>query len=193
MHIGWMYLVPLVVFMIVKARQYYLAPAYPMLYAAGSVWGQEWLDHLQANRARKIRVAVWAALVLDILVTAAVALPIEPINSGWGRIVMKINGDYRDEIGWPELMQTLAQIRNSLPEGERARTAVLAANYGEAGAINLFGPQFGLSPVISGGNSFWTHGYGDPPPETVIVVEIFHARVRRKEFHVMPVGGENLE
>jgi hypothetical protein len=94
----------------------------------------------------------------------------EPVNSGWGRIAMRINGDYRDEIGWPELMQTLAQIRNSLPEAERARSGILAANYGEAGAVNLLGSQYGLAPVISGGNSFWALGYGDPPPETVIVV-----------------------
>ena len=177
--LGWMYLVPLAIFMIVRARQYYLAPAYPMLYAAGSVWGQEWLARLRAGRARAIRAAVWSALAVDILLTAAVALPIEPINSGWGRIAMKINGDYRDEIGWPELMQTLAQIRNSLPEAERARTAVLAANYGEAGAINLLGPQYGLPAVISGGNSFWAHGYGDPPPETVIVVGFSRAFVER--------------
>lgn len=176
---GWMYLVPLGIFMIVKARQYYLAPAYPMLYAAGSVWGQEWLAQLRKEKARLIRATAWTALAVNILAAAAVALPVEPIDSKWGRIAMKINGDYRDEIGWPELMQTLAQIRNSLPEAERARTAVLAANYGEAGAINLLGPQYGLPPVISGGNSFWTHGYGDPPPEIVIVVGFSRPFVER--------------
>jgi hypothetical protein len=168
--LGWMFVVPLAIFMIVKARVYYLAPAYPMLYAAGSVWGQEWLASLHVTRARMIRGIAWAALAIDIAAAAAVALPLERINSGWGRIAMRINGDYRDEIGWPELMQTLAQIRDSLPEAERARTGILAANYGEAGAVNLLGPQYGLPPVISGGNSFWAHGYGDPPPETVIVV-----------------------
>jgi len=168
--LGWMYLIPLTIFMIVRARQYYLAPAYPMLYAAGSVWGERWLAMLHSRRARMIRAVAWTALAIDIALAAAIALPMEPVNSGWGRIAMKINGDYRDEIGWPELIQTLAQIRNSLPESERARTGILAANYGEAGAVNLLGPQFGLPPVISGGNSFWAHGYGDPPPETVIVV-----------------------
>jgi hypothetical protein len=177
--LGWMYLIPFAIFMIVRARQYYLAPAYPMLYAAGSVWGQEWLAHLRAKKARIIRITAWTALAINILAAAAVALPVEPIDSKWGRIAMKINGDYRDEIGWPELMQTLAQIRNSLPESERARTGVLAANYGEAGAINLLGSQYGLPPVISGGNSFWTHGYGDPPPETVIVVGFSRQFVQR--------------
>jgi hypothetical protein len=177
--LGWMYLIPLTIFMIAKARQYYLAPAYPMLYAAGSVWGEQWLTTLRARRARVIRAVGWTALAIDIAVAAAIALPMEPVNSGWGRIAMKINGDYRDEIGWPELIQTLAQIRNSLPEAERARAGILAANYGEAGAVNLLGPQYGLPPVISGGNSFWAHGYGDPPPETVIVVGFSRKFVER--------------
>jgi hypothetical protein len=177
--LGWMYLIPTAIFTIVKARQYYLAPAYPMLYAAGSVWGERWLTTLRAERARMIRAIAWTALAIDIALAAAIALPMERVNSGWGRIAMKINGDYRDEIGWPELIQTLAQIRNSLPESERPRTAVLAANYGEAGAVNLLGPQYGLPPVISGGNSFWAHGYGDPPPETVIVVGFSRAFVER--------------
>jgi hypothetical protein len=177
--LGWMYLIPLTIFMIVRARQYYLAPAYPMFYAAGSVWGERWLATLRAERARMIRAIAWTALAIDIALAAAIALPIEPVNSGWGRVAMKINGDYRDEIGWPELIQTLAQIRNSLPESERAHTAVLAANYGEAGAVNLLGPQYGLPPVISGGNSFWAHGYGDPPPETVIVVGFSRKFVER--------------
>jgi dolichyl-phosphate-mannose-protein mannosyltransferase len=168
--LGWMFLVPLAIFMIVKARGYYFAPAYPMLYAAGSVWGQDWIASLRTQSARVVRAAAWTALAIDIAVVSVIALPLAPINSRWGRTAVKINGNFRDAIGWPELVRTLAQIRNSLPEAERERTGVLAANYGEAGAINLLGPQHGLPPVISGGNSFWAHGYGDPPPETVIVV-----------------------
>jgi hypothetical protein len=168
--LGWMYVVPLALFLIVKARAYYLAPAYPMLYAAGSVWGMEWLTSLRAGWARSIRTFVWTALAIEIAIVAAFTLPIEPINSPWWNIAIKTNGDYRDQIGWPDLVQTLAQIRDSLPEAQRARASVLAANYGEAGAVNLLGPRYGLPPVISGGNSFWAHGYGDPPPETLIVV-----------------------
>jgi hypothetical protein len=168
--LGWMFVVPFVIFMIAKARPYYLAPAYPMLYAAGGVWGEEWLATLRARWARTISAIAFTALVADLVLVAAVALPIMPVNSAWWRVAVKFNGHIRDEIGWPELVQTLAQIRNTLPEAERARTSVLAGNYGEAGAVNLFGPQYGLPPVISGGNSFWAHGYGDPPPGTLIVV-----------------------
>src|SRR5579863_269796 len=177
--LAWMYLIPLALFFIFKARIYYMGPAYPMLYAAGCVWGERWLSSLKTGFSRTIKVLAYTALSFDILLVSAFTLPIAPINSrAWG-ITSKLNGDYRDEIGWPEIVQTLAQIRDSLPESERARTAVLAGNYGEAGAINLFGPQYGLPPAISGGNSFWAHGYGDVPPETVIVVGFSRQFVER--------------
>jgi len=47
---------------------------------------------------------------------------------------------------------------------------ILTANYGEAGAIDLYGPQYGLPPALSGVNSYWRHGYPNPPPETLIVL-----------------------
>jgi 4-amino-4-deoxy-L-arabinose transferase-like glycosyltransferase len=177
--LGWMFIVVLAIFLVVKARGYYFAPIYPMLYAAGSVWGQERLASLRAQSARTIRAIAWTVLALDIALAAAIALPVAPINSGWGRFAIGINHNFGDAIGWPELVQTLAQIRNSLPEAERGHAVVLAANYGEAGAVNLLGPQYGLPPVISGGNSFWVHGYGDPPPETVIVVGFSRSFVER--------------
>jgi hypothetical protein len=53
---------------------------------------------------------------------------------------------------------------------ELEHLAILGTNYGEAGAINLYGPQYGLPQAISGVNSFWVRGYGDPEPQTVIVI-----------------------
>ena len=75
-----------------------------------------------------------------------------------------------EALGWPELAQTVAKIRDSLPAQERTHLGILAGNYGEAGAIDLYGPRYGLPAAISGINSFWLRGYGDPPPETLIVV-----------------------
>ncbi len=167
--LGWMYVVPLVIFVIAKGRGYYLAAAYPMLYAAGSVWGERWVGRLRKGWAAALRALAWTALTVDILFVAAVLLPIAPVNSAWGRVAFKIQGDYREEIGWPELVETVAQVRDSLPQEERARLGILAANYGEAGAIELYGPRYGLPQPISGVNSFWYRGYGDPPPETLIV------------------------
>ncbi len=168
----WMYIVPLVLFIIAKGRSYYLAAAYPMMFAAGSVWGEHWLAGMKRVWANVVRVLAWLALLTDIAIVASITLPISPVNSKHWNVASKINGDLVEEIGWPELVQTVAQIRDSLPAEDRARLGVLAGNYGEAGALNLYGPNYGLPTAISGINSFWQRGYGDPPPETLIVVGI---------------------
>jgi hypothetical protein len=168
--LGWMYLTPLVIFVIAKGRAYYLAAAYPMLYAAGSVWAERALVCVGSTLQKLIRVLVWAALLTDVVIMGAITLPIAPANSTWAAHAMKINGDFREELGWPELVQTIAEIRDSLSAEERAQLGILTGNYGEAGAVNLYGAQFGLPRAISGVNSFWQRGYGDPPPQTLIVV-----------------------
>jgi len=168
--LGWMYVVPLVLFIIAKGRSYYLAGAYPMLYAVGSVWGERWLASMRPAWRSVLRAVAWTALVSDIAITAAFTLPIAPLNSAWFQRAARIQGDFREELGWRELVGKVAEIRDSLPAQERTRLGVLAANYGEAGAINLYGPEYRLPQAISGINSFWQRGYGDPPPETLIAL-----------------------
>jgi hypothetical protein len=170
--LGWMYVVPLLLFVVAKGRGYYLAAAYPMLFAAGSVWGEQWLPSLRDSWASAVRVVAWTALLLNIAFAIAFTLPIAPVNSAWWKRAVKVQGDFREELGWPELVQTVAQIRDSLPAQDRTHLAILAGNYGEAGAIDLYGPRYGLPAAISGINSFWARGYGDPPPETLIVLGI---------------------
>jgi hypothetical protein len=93
---------------------------------------------------------------------------------------MKTNGDLKEEVGWPEMTAEVARIWRSLPAAQRARTAIYCANYGEAGAIDVYGPALGLPNAISGINSFWARGYGDPPPETLIVLGGRAERLRRR-------------
>ena len=166
---GWMYVVPLLLFIIAQGRGYYLAAAYPMLYAAGSVWGEQKLAAVRQAWANVVRSMVWLALLADIALVAAITLPMAPVNSGPWRFASKINGDLREELGWPELVETVAQIRDQLPAEDRAHLGILAGNYGEAGALNLYGPNYGLPTAVSGTNSFWLRGYGERPPQTVIV------------------------
>ena len=175
----WIYLVPFLLFLIAQGRGYYLAPAYPALYAAGGVCLEQYLDRLRRGWSLAVRAVVWIALAADIAIAAAVTLPIAPINSQWWIAVAKINDDLPEEIGWPELVETVAQIRDSLPEADRAHLGILAGNYGEAGAINLYGSRYRLPQAISGTNSFWARGYGDPPPETVIVLGISRESLER--------------
>jgi hypothetical protein len=112
----------------------------------------------------------WTGLAAGGAVAAAVILPLTPVNSPWWIAVNKGNDTFREEIGWPELVDTIAGIRDSLPPEERAHAGILAGNYGEAGAVDLYGPTRGLPKAISGVNSYWLRGYGDPPLQTLIVV-----------------------
>jgi hypothetical protein len=167
--LGWMYLVPLLIFVIAKGRGYYLAPAYPMLYAAGAVVCESYFVNMQRGPARILRPALWAALLISILGATLIALPLAPVGSRWWYAATQIDTALPDEIGWPEFVSTIAQIRDSLPVDKHSRVGVLAGNYGEVGAINLYGGRFGLPHAISGVNSSWQRGYGNPPPETLIV------------------------
>jgi hypothetical protein len=165
-----MYFLPLVILFLAKGRDYYLAPAYPMLYAAGGVWTERWLTCLAIARARPIRAAVATALGMSILGGMAVALPLAPIQSHWFRMADQINVTLRDEIGWEEFVAQLAQIRDSLSADSRAQLGILVENYGEVGAVNLYGPAYELPRAISGVNSSWERGYGNLAPKTVIIV-----------------------
>jgi uracil-DNA glycosylase len=115
----------------------------------------------------------WAkqgVLLLNSVLVASVVLPIAPVNSPWWKKMVQQNNDLREEIGWQELVENVARIRDSLSPEDRARVKIFCGNFGEAGAINLYGPRHGLPPAICPVNSFWERGYGDPPPETLIVV-----------------------
>ncbi|HUL15298.1 MAG TPA: glycosyltransferase family 39 protein [Terriglobales bacterium] len=168
--LGWMYVVPLLLFIVAKGRSYYLAGTYPMLYAAGAVWGEQWLVSLRRGWAAAVRVLVRAALIADVVIIFAVVLPVAPVNTRWWRTELSVNGDLREEFGWPELVETVAKIRDSLSPQDRVHLGVLVGNYGEAGAIDLYGPRYNLPHAISGINSFWLRGYGNPPPQTLIVM-----------------------
>jgi 4-amino-4-deoxy-L-arabinose transferase-like glycosyltransferase len=164
------YIGPFLLFAIARGRGYYLLPAYPVLYAAGAVA----LERALAHRARPLRVAVrsivLAAMLVDAAAVAWAFLPIwKPGSPGWNW-QMKNNSDMADEVGWPEFVAQVAAVRDTLSSEDRQRLAILANNYGEAGALSLYGPQYGLPTPISSTNGFHDRGYGPYEPETVIVV-----------------------
>ena len=165
-----LYFVPLILFVIAQGRGYYLAPTYPLLYAAGSAW----LTAAVAQRKPFWRQLTWSvaliAVALNIATVIYLVMPVAPVGTAWWRTALKTNDDLAEEFGWPELVETIAKVRDSLSEEERSRVTIFAANYGEAGAVNLYGPKFHLPSAVSGVNSFWARGYGDPPPRTLIVI-----------------------
>jgi 4-amino-4-deoxy-L-arabinose transferase-like glycosyltransferase len=173
--IGWMFVFTFAILWAAKGREYYMGPAYPMLLAAGAVMWERWRP--------VARGFMLGALGLGCLVTPLL-LPIAPINSTlWNKVTSK-SYDFREEVGWPDLVDTIAGIRDSLPAG----AGILAGNYGEAGAIDLYGPAHGLPNAISGINSYWLRGYGNPPPQTLIVVGLSHDFLERN-FNSCELGG----
>ncbi|MEO7723512.1 MAG: glycosyltransferase family 39 protein, partial [Chthoniobacterales bacterium] len=177
--LGWMFLVPLLLFFLARGRFYYMAPAYPMLFAAGATLWEKWLAGRRPAAARVGHGATWTALGGGAAFSAVTMMPIAPINSvGW-RLTSKIHDNFTEQIGWPELAATVAEIYQALPPTERAKTAILADNYGEAGALNLYGRARGLPEVISGINSYWWRGYGATPASTVILVGFSRASAEK--------------
>ena len=77
---------------------------------------------------------------------------------------------YADEFGWQEMVEKVAKVYNSLPPEERARTAIFANSYGQAGAIDYFGPKYGLPKAISNHQNYWYWGPRDYTGESVIVL-----------------------
>jgi hypothetical protein len=168
--LGWMALVPFAILVVARGRGYYAAPLYPMLLAAGAVQLQAFIDCMSAAKWRR---AAWGAVVVLLAAGTAMApvvLPLVPVNSrAWAR-VNELNGDFREEFGWPELAREVARIRDGLTAEERAQTGIWASNYGEAGALDLYGAQYGLPQVWSAANSFWLRGPYGPTPQNMIVV-----------------------
>lgn len=168
--LGWMFVTPLLLLWLAQGRDYYLGAAFPMLFAAGAVWGEGWVHRLQPRPARWVRATGVVLFVLGALVSALLVLPLAPVNSPVWNIANSVHDNFREMIGWPELVETVSGIYAKLPPEERAHTAIFTANYGEMGAIDLYGPAYGLPQAITGINSGWERGYGDPPPQTVIVL-----------------------
>lgn len=168
---GWMYVVPFSLLVLAQGKGYYLAAAYPMLAAGGAVWWEGRLTSKDNQRRARIwRRMTWIVLSIFAALLIATELPVAPLGSTWWDVISKNNAELKSEVGWPELAQQVTKAYNSIPADEKAGAAILAVSSGEIGSIDLYGPAYGLPKVISGFDSYWQYGYGDPPPKTLIVV-----------------------
>jgi hypothetical protein len=154
----------------VKARFYYTAPIYPVVLAAGSVAFGNWLRTAKPVTAKVFNGLQWTAIALNGAVFAVFVMPIAPFGGAAWHVTSKLHDQFREQIGWTDLADTVAGVYNALPTEERAKTGILTGNYGEGGALNLYGPALGLPHAMSGTNSFWYRGYDPREPQTVIVV-----------------------
>jgi len=186
---GWMFVTALGLFLVLQGRGYYMAPAYPMLLAAGAVVWERRMAAASPESARGRRILQWSALAAGAALSIAVVVPIPAVGSGWWNFANKVQDDWREEIGWPELVAEVARVRDSLPAEERSQVAIMAGNYGEAGAIDLYGGRYSLPQAICGTNSFWLRGYGKTEPRTLIVTGLSRTYLE-KHFDSVELAGQ---
>lgn len=180
--LGWAWLFTAAIIVALSPRVYYLFPAFPVLAAGGGAMWESWLA---APRARWLRVALPALLIFSGMVIAPIAIPVLPpetyirytqaIHLEQPRIETHKLGPlpqlFADQFGWEEMTATVAGVYNSLSPDIRALTAIYCQNYGQAGAIDLFGPKYGLPAAISGFQNYYFWGPRNYSGESMIVVE----------------------
>ncbi len=167
--LGWSYLIVVAAFMIGDGKSYYPLPFYPILFAAGAV---DW-ERVKSAWRRRERAALVAAAVISGLIIAPWAVPVLPVDTflryqGAFPQFFHVQTErdatavlpqlYADMFGWENLASAVAHVYHALPASEQPDCAILAGNYGEAGAIDFYGPALDLPKAISGHNSYYDWG-----------------------------------
>ena len=187
--LGLIYVAVFLLLTFQQAKAYYLAPIYPMLLAGGAVAIGRSIERRGTGGAGRAPVWPKAAIVTALLaggaITAPLVLPILPIETfiryqtlfgGAGAVkeerhaMGRLPQHYADMFGWEEMVAAVARVYHRLSPDEQARCAIFTSNYGEAGAIDLLGPKYGLPKAVSGHNSYYLWGPGDRPVQVVITV-----------------------
>ena len=204
---GWLFLSVFLVQIGMQSKPYYLAPAYPPLFAAGGLL----VERLSSRKPWFARAAL-AELGSAVLVGALLSLPVLSLERtdrllagviGWAVPPIALTHDLHDEYGWREQAEAIARFRDTaLTSDERSRAIVLTGNYGEASAVQFFGPQLDLPPAASGHMNYylWNLPVAEPTAviayglsaktlngifeEVVLVGQIDHSLAHPKERHV---------
>jgi hypothetical protein len=169
----------LAVFLAQRSKPYYTMPAYPVLLAAGGVVLERWAPW-QHWWGRLVQTFVLVFGILLVPVTLPV-LPAERVPAHLARLGISVESGERhrkgtlpqhfaDMFGWDTLADDVARVVARLTPGERATARIYAQNYGEAGALEYYGPSRGLPPVVSGHNAYWHWGPGPDNGGLVIIV-----------------------
>ena len=168
-------------------KAYYGAPVYPMLFAAGAlaiaVAFPAWRTDALGLWRRRIALAVGALMLLLWPVALPIALPIlspertaryiaalgarGSTTTNYGT-TLALPQDFADMLGWQSMVAALAEEWRAMPESVRADAVVLAGSYGRAGAIDFYGPRYGLPKVVSPAGSYWFFGPGTKPGRIVL-------------------------
>ena len=143
-------------------------------YAVGCVPVAEWAA---GQRIRRALLAV--ALLVDAGLAAVISLPLVPLSELGHSGVPALNSTVGDQVGWPAYVGQVAQAYQTLSADERRDGVVVTSNYGEAGAIDRFGPALGLPAAISGHNELFRQAR--PPDRPVTLLAVGGGALRRAQ------------
>jgi 4-amino-4-deoxy-L-arabinose transferase-like glycosyltransferase len=201
--LGWTYIVFLVLMMATRdAKDYYLAPIYPALFAAGGVC---WQALLTKRRTRWIVPAYATLLVITGILIVPMSLPIlrpqqwldytahmhlrDKASNTENEATSAFPQFYADRFGWQEMVDQVTRIYNALPAADRARAGIFGSNYGEASAINFLGAGRGLPFAISGHNNYWLWGPHGETGDVIIVINGASLDEMRKYYDSVEIAG----
>jgi len=197
--LGYAFVITAAIIMALEPRVYYLFPAFLLLMAAGAVF---WETQLEVPRLQWLKFAYPAVMAIMAAAVAPIAVPILPVpqyiryseithlqqprieNARLGPLPQI----FADQFGWEEMTQVVARAYNALPPEVRAKTAIFGQNYGEAGAIDFFGPKYGLPKALSGHQSYFLWGPRGYTGESVIVMNDRRGRLEQLFSSVTKVG-----
>jgi 4-amino-4-deoxy-L-arabinose transferase-like glycosyltransferase len=177
--LAWVFAVPAAILIASgTSRANYLSPAFPILFAGGGVALGAWVARTWTRAGILAALAAFGAVTAplglpllqpDRFIAYAQALRLAPRAEERTRPGL-LPQHYADQFGWRELAVTVGEVYFSLSPEERQKCAILATNYGRAGAIDFFGPALGLPPAISGHNNYFLWGPRAYTGEVMIVV-----------------------
>jgi hypothetical protein len=184
--LGIAYLVLFVVLMLMKAKNYFLAPAYPMLFAGGGVVFEGWTERRAARQGTWLKPAYLGLLLISGILLAPLSMPLLPpatyvafarMTGGVEAKTERLDSgilpqQFADRFGWENLTATVARVYNNLSAEDRAKACIFGGNYGETDSINFFGRAYGLPSAISGHNQHYLWGPGGCTGEVVIVIGV---------------------
>jgi len=175
------YAVMAAMFLLLHGKSYYIVPIYPVLLAGGAVSIEDWFAW-KALRAVTLAVVTGVGALL-----APLALPILPPETyaSYARALGIPAGAAASErykegplpthlagmFGWPEMAAKVAAVYNALPARERARAVFYGRDYGEAAALEIYGPARNGPPVVSGHNNYYLWGPKNFDGSVVIVLD----------------------
>ena len=201
--LGWCYLVSLVSFVLLKGKNYYLAPIYPMLLAAGAVvveagiqrtrqaatiWLKPLMIVLLLAGGASLAPLVVPVLSVDQFISYMNKLPFALPRSEHSHESAALPQHYADQFGWEEMAAKTAEAWSRLKPEEKNDCAIFAQNYGQAGAIDFFGRRYGLPPALSGHQTYFLWGPRSYSGNCMIVLDDDKEDLDRLFEHVELVG-----